>query len=106
MKTLAISIQQSEKKIFLTFVLIVVLSLSLYVYFVNRAVLNIVERERKVGESRALFTRVSELESTLASLNRRVNLKTAYSLGFKDVSATQFIERDHIGQSLSLSNFE
>jgi outer membrane murein-binding lipoprotein Lpp len=102
MKTATI---QSNKKIFLILVFSIAISILLYMYFINRAVMNIVEREKLSSEINSLQAHVAELESNYAALKSTVTLSTAYSLGFREVSAVQFIERRPLS-SVSLNTLQ
>lgn len=65
----------------------------LYIYFIQQAVHNVVERERLSNEVNLLHSTLSKLESEQVALRGQVNLPTAYLLGFRQVSVAQFIER-------------
>jgi len=91
-----------DKKIFLILVSSIFFFILLYMYFINAAVLNVVEREKLSGEINLLQANVAALESEYAVLRGQITLPTAYSLGFKEVSAAQFIERQPLS-SVSLN---
>ncbi|MCK5059713.1 MAG: hypothetical protein KAR00_01030 [Candidatus Pacebacteria bacterium] len=99
------AIAQNDKRIFLILVFSILFSVLLYMYFINTAVLNVVERERLSAEIDLLQANVAELESTYAVLRSNITLSTAYSLGFREVSATQFIKRRPLS-SVSLNTLQ
>jgi len=91
-----------DKRIFLILVFSILFSILLYMYFINSAVLNVVERERLSGETDHLQAKLAQLESEYAVLRSQISIPVAHSLGFKEVPVAQFIERNPLS-SVSLN---
>lgn len=80
-----------KEKIFTFLVTGIVVMTSLYVFFLQKAIVNVVARENIVKQSRSLSTDVSELESKYFIVKNTVNIDLAHEKGFKDSEITSFI---------------
>ena len=102
-KTAAMIEGHTDRTMFLVLSAFVVVSFAMYLFFVGTTILNIVDRKSLENENRSLGSKVSELELNYLSETNKIDLKLAYSLGFKDAGATTFAARDAGGKALSVA---
>ncbi len=72
-----------------------------YGYFVKETIMNVVERERVMTESRNLNSQIGDLESQYIAAKNNITINLAYEKGFKDVSSTDYISLRNVGKTLS-----
>lgn len=104
MNAIVKKIDGKEKFIINAMFSLAVFLLLLYAYFLNSAVLNVVERSKAEREAVALRSKVAELEVKYISLKDRITLNFAYEAGFEDILKTHFVARKSFGKVLSLNN--
>lgn len=92
MKTQVLSYDQ-RVGIFWTLVSICFVSSILYIYAVSTTVSNTVSRQALEREVSTLAARIGEMEFTYIAMKNSVDLSTAYTYGFKDVSAPVYVSR-------------
>ena len=80
---------------------IVVCNGILYAYFLNSAIVAVVERQELEEQAVNLSSRLSELEFDYIALQHNVTLEHAHTLGFVDAASPIFISRDPGGLTLS-----
>lgn len=102
-KNKILSIGHSERKFFWYLVLFAVVFSGFYVYFVNSAIINVVERQKIEKEIASINSRISDLESSYIVLNRKINLDYALSAGFVKLAKEKYIYRKSLGANLSLN---
>lgn len=71
---------------------IVILALT-YINLVHSTIVNVVEREKIIGEIREKSTLVSEMESNYFTTKEKINMDLARSKGFEDSEVTSFISK-------------
>ena len=101
-KNKILSIEYSERKAFWYLVLFVVFFSGFYIYFVNSAIINVVERQKIEREIASIGSRVSDLETSYLSLNNKINFDYALSLGFVKVEKEKYVYRKAQSANLSL----
>ncbi len=100
--TKQLNINNIEKQIFWgVFTLLLLLGTS-YVFFVNKTILNIVERESFEEKIITLNSQISELEFDYIALKNNITIDYAHSVGFHNVDSVKFASRKLAGQGLSL----
>lgn len=100
-KTKSISID-TRVRTFWTLIFLSIALLVVYIYGVNATVRNTVARQNIESEVSNISNKLGEMEFIYISLTNKVSLQVAYSRGFKDVSAPEYISRTS-GPSLSMN---
>lgn len=104
-KTIAKRIDDDlTKKISVIAGALLVLSIFSYLYFLNGAILNVVERKNIEKEIVELNSEVLVLETEYINLESAVDLKMASELSFVETSITKYVSKKSLGKSLSLNN--
>jgi cell division protein FtsL len=80
--------------IFWGLIVSIVLSMSLYIYFVNSAIFSAAERQNVEERIVEIKSSISALELQFIEKTRNVTLEYANTLGFKEVEPKVFVERD------------
>lgn len=91
----------SDKALFFIVLGFLISTFVMYVFLVNKTIMNVVAREKVEKNISSLSTSIGELEFKYISLKNKVTLELAHSKGFSDVSPTRFIARNGNGSSLS-----
>lgn len=102
-KNKILSIGYSERKAFWFSVLFVAAFSGLYMYFVNGAIVNVVERQKIEKEIVALNSRISELESSYFGLNNQISFNYALSMGFVKMAGEKYVSRKTFSANLSFN---
>ena len=76
----------------------------LYVYLVNRTVVNVVARQNAERNISALSASVGDLESKYMAEKNGITLQLALAKGFKEDPATTFIGSNTAGNALSYNS--
>lgn len=79
----------------------IIASLLIHVYFISRAVVNVVQRESIEIESNILSSYVGDLEEEYLALSKDVTRSFAYSLGFEEPSSLSYATRKTFAIGLS-----
>ncbi|KKR46931.1 MAG: hypothetical protein UT90_C0014G0020 [Parcubacteria group bacterium GW2011_GWA1_40_21] len=103
-KNKIMSIEYSERKAFWYLALLAAAFSGFYIYFVNGAIINVVERQKTEKEIISVNSRISDLESSYFSLNGKINLDYAYSLGFVKAGKEKYVYRKSLSANLSLNH--
>src|SRR5574343_15020 len=82
-----------------------IISSFLYVFFLQSAISNVVERDRISKENRSLATTVGELEAKYFTLKNSIDMELAYSKGFKDSKVTAFIPNSPVTAMVNKNEF-
>lgn len=93
---------QTLMKIFWYLVLGICLVFASYVYFVNKTVHNVANRQKAEVEISKLTSELGELEFKSISMRNKISQEYAYSLGFRDVKNQQYVSRKVEHGELSL----
>ncbi len=80
-----------KEKIFTFLVVGIVTLTSLYVFFLQKAIVSVIARENIVKQSRSLSTEVSELEGKYFIVKNTINIELAHEKGFRDSEISSFI---------------
>ena len=83
----------SSKALFFILSAVLLTIFAMYVYLVNKTIMNVVARESATQELSTLSGSLGELEFDYMALKNTVTLDLAYSEGFKDMSPTRFLAR-------------
>ena len=94
----------NEPRVFWTLVATIVICVVFYVYSINRAVYNVIERQNLEIKVSSLRSTVGTLESRYITLRGKINIETARSLGFKESPSSDFVRRSSLGKNLALTN--
>jgi hypothetical protein len=94
-RTLSLSHIYSQNHKLLVYLLIaaVVSTFFLYIYLVNKTIMNVVTRERAQSNISSLSTTLGSLEFKYITLKNGVTLDVAHEKGFQDASPTAFLAR-------------
>lgn len=102
-KNKILNIEYSERKAFWCLVSLVIAFFGFYVYFVNSAIINVVERQKTEREIASVNSRVSNLESSYLALNDKISIDYAFSMGFVKVEKEKYVHRKTLSANLSLN---
>ncbi|MBI5126715.1 MAG: hypothetical protein HZA80_03060 [Candidatus Taylorbacteria bacterium] len=92
-----------RERIFYTLCALLAVSAISYGYLLQKAIVNVVEREAMIKELRIATSRVADLESSYLALKNTVTLELAFDRGFKEANHLSYIKKGSLGQ-LTLSN--
>jgi len=82
---------------------LVLMLVSLYVYFIGSSIVNVLVRKEINQEIAATNSRISDLESQYLAQQNAINLAYARSLGFEDIENKQFVSSEQVlGKGLSV----
>ncbi|MES3031099.1 MAG: hypothetical protein V4697_01655 [Patescibacteria group bacterium] len=82
-----------RERIFAILVAALILSSCAYVFLLQKAIMNVVAREKVSKEIRHISTSVSELESKYLSAKNTINIELAHARGFKNTEVSTFISK-------------
>ncbi|MFO0718971.1 MAG: hypothetical protein U0522_03010 [Candidatus Paceibacterota bacterium] len=85
---------KDERVMVWTAVWIIIALVLLYVYFMNQTVFNVAKRASLEQEMVIRNSNISELEFKSISLRNEIDLKLAYSLGYKDVKNPRYVSKN------------
>lgn len=105
-KNKILNIESPERKAFWYLVLFAVVFAGFYIYFVNGAIINVVERQKIEKEISSINSRISDLESSYISLNNKISLDYAFSAGFVKVAKEKYVYRKTLGANLSFNRLQ
>ena len=103
-KSRILNIDNLERKVFFALLAFLLLFSSLYIHWVRKTVLHVVERDRIYTEMSSLTSRVGDLESKYISLTSGITLELAVANGFKETTETRYISKHALTKKLSLNN--
>ncbi len=83
----------NKRKIFFGLLFLVVLSFSLYMFFLGRTIFDLVDRKNAEDEIKLVMSNISELELEVLDYNNKVTLESAYNLGFVPNNDPKFVSR-------------
>lgn len=97
------NIENMGKNIFWSFVAFAVFLSASYLYFVNRTVVNAVERQNIEKEIILISSQISDLEESYLGLKNKINLDYAFSKGFIKVSNEKYVSAKTLNKNLSVN---
>ena len=84
----------------------IVVSAAAYVFFVQKAVTNVVARQAVSKQIGVLNAQVNDLESKYLVLDNSINMDVAVKHGFVPADVTAFISTKSLGQARTKANNE
>ncbi len=106
MKQATIAIKKIDKvsePIFWALVISLVCASALYVYYIQKAVRNVVATDTYKEHIASINSKLSDLEFSYINSVEGVTLDTAKSLGFQSASErTVFVTREHTGKNVAI----
>lgn len=102
-KNKILNIEYSGRKSFWYLTLLIIVFSGIYVYFVNGAVINVVERQKIEREIASISSKISDLESSYISLSGKINADYAFSRGFVKVTKEKYVQRKTLSANVSFS---
>lgn len=85
-----------REKLFVLLVAGILVAAASYVFLLQRAIVNVVAREKVVAEVNIKTTDVAGLEAKYFTLKNSVTLDMAHSKGFKDAPVTAYISKKSV----------
>lgn len=83
----------TNRSIFYALIAISIMSASVYVYGISKAVHNVAERQSLEKQLSSRTVQVSDLEFQYLSLKNNVDMELARSLGFRQTDEAHFVSR-------------
>ena len=102
-KNRILNIEYSGRKSFWYLTLLTIIFSGTYVYFVNCAIINVVERQKIEREIASVSSRISDLESSYISLSGKINTDYAFSRGFVKVTKEKYVHRKTFSANVSFN---
>lgn len=97
------TIDRISQPIFWALVIALVCLSSVYVYYIQKAVRNIVATNQYRDEIASINSKLSDSEFQYINSVEAVTLDTAHQLGFASASdKTTFVTREHVGQNVAI----
>lgn len=93
MKASALQYNKTKFLVFWTLITLLLLSFFVYIFFVNSAIVNIVDRKVLSSEHKNITAHISELESEYFQLQSKITPEYAKDLGFIESDDTMFAVR-------------
>ena len=88
--------QHNREKIFAVLVAAVLLTACTYVFLLQKAIVNVVQRERVSSETKSVAVDVGDLEEQYFGIKNKITLDLAHSKGMKDAEAISYISRKSV----------
>ena len=82
-----------RERIFIALVAAVVIASCSYAFLLQKAIMNVVAREKISAEIRTTSTAVSELEAKYLTAKNTINIELAHAKGFKNAEVSNFISK-------------
>lgn len=101
-KTVFLQFEEHDRRIFWGFALLLILSLSVYVYFLSMSVFAVIERKGAESRFSKINSHMSLLESQYVSLDKHIDLALAHERGFADISVPKYLSVGTPEKTLSL----
>lgn len=99
LKKIGKAASNNERKTFYVLVSLIVVVSFFYGFFVQQTIINVVEREKTLKETRVVSSEIGDLESSYIALKNNITLDFAYAQGFKDAKATEYISKRELGRN-------
>lgn len=68
----------------------------MYIFLIQKAIVNVVEREKIIKEIKEKSSNINELETEYLSLKSVINIELAHTKGFKDPENIAYISKKPI----------
>lgn len=101
-KTVLSQFEEHDRRIFWGFIALLVMSLTVYVYFLSMSVFAVVERKGAESRSNKINSHMSMLESEYVTLDKHIDLALAHERGFADISVPKYLSTVAPEKSFSL----
>ncbi len=82
-----------RRSVFFALLFLLVISFSLYMFFLGRTIFDLVDRKNAESETKVVTSRISDLELEVLDYNNKVTMQKAYELGFVNNNEPQFVSR-------------
>ncbi len=82
-----------RERIFVILVVAILLIVCSYVFLLQKAIINVVQREKASQQVTSVSIEVGDLEGKYFSLKNSVTLELAHAKGLKDVEVTTYISK-------------
>ncbi len=90
-KTVLSQFEEHDRRIFWGFIMLLVTSLAVYVYFLSMSVFAVIERKGAESYSNKINSHMSMLESEYVTLDKHIDLALAHERGFADISVPKYL---------------
>lgn len=89
----SISLHNFNETAFFLLSSLIVVSISLYLYFISATILRVVDRTSALAEVKVLDTKISELESEYMAFGGGIDLSKAKTLGYEEIAKVDYVSR-------------
>ena len=104
-RSISYKIHGIERRLSIGFMVLLVVLLSLYIFFVGRSIVSVVVREEIEFQIAGVNSDLSNLESDYLAKKDTINMAFAQERGFKSISKKIFINRGtFVGKSMTQRN--
>jgi cell division protein FtsL len=93
-----------RERIVMALIVTIVASASMYVYFVQKAVWNTMERGQITKQIQGANLAINNLENNYLTLENNVTIDTATQMGFTPAHVTNFISSKSLGKAAQETN--
>lgn len=87
---------QHRERIFAVLIVSILLTGCAYVFLLQKAIINVVQREKISKTAAEISMSVNELEAKYFTLKNTVTLELAHSKGLKDAEVTAYISKNSV----------
>jgi cell division protein FtsL len=85
-----------KEKIFAILVAAIVLTACGYVFLLQKAIINVVERQHMVAETKAVTVEVSDLETEYFAVKNKITMDLARAKGLRSADTVSFISKKSV----------
>lgn len=82
-----------REKIFTILIVAILISVCVYVFLLQKAIVNVVERQKLSTQTKSLSVQVGDLEEKYFSIKNSITLDLAHSRGLKDAEVISYISK-------------
>ena len=103
-KTLTILYQASRhhrERIFTILVISIILAMFAYIFLLQKAIVNVVQREKLSKEVKSISADIGSLEEKFFSIKNAITLELAHSKGLKNAESVSYISKKSITAMVS-----
>ncbi len=86
-------IHRERQRLFYFLIAVILITASFYAFLIQKAIMNVVAREKVMNEVMEVSTRVALLEEAHLSLKNNITLELAYEKGLKDTGVSYYISK-------------
>jgi hypothetical protein len=105
--TISYNVQKAlryRERIVIALMATIIASAGMYVFFVQKAVWNTMQRGQITKQIQATNLAVNDLESKYLTLENTITLETAQSLGYTQAHVTNFVKSKSLGKNTRETN--